>query len=102
VSAADQPKPTNLPQRGAFRTADLPPEERNAAWNAIAGPLCDHVVPLVDKTMDGKIHSDLLVSWSNCTVRFNAHSYARRKAREPEVRTRALSSWHSAWRVCRS
>lgn len=77
-------KPSDRPQRGVFRTADLPSEQRNEAWNAIAGSFFDHVVPLVDKAMDGEIHSDLLGSWSTCTIRFNPHSYARRKARSPE------------------
>ncbi|MFN2382147.1 MAG: hypothetical protein ABR561_06310 [Guyparkeria sp.] len=84
MSAEDRPKAAEPPQRGVFRTADLPPEERNAAWNAIAGPFFDHVVPLVDKAMDGEIHSDLLGNWSTCLIRFNPHSYARRKARDPE------------------
>jgi len=84
VSAADQPKPANPTQRGVFRTADLPPEERNAAWNAIAGPFFDHVVPLEDKAMDGEIRADLLGDWATCRIRFNPHSYARRRARSAD------------------
>lgn len=84
MSADDKPKPASPPRRGVFRTADLPPEQRNAAWNAIAGPFFDHVVPLADKAMEGEIRSDLLGNWATCNIRFNQHSYARRKARRSE------------------
>lgn len=84
MSAEDNPKPAHPPRRGIFRTADLPPEQRNAAWNAIAGPFFDHVVPLADKAMDGEIRSDLLGNWATCNIRFNQHSYARRKARSSD------------------
>ena len=70
--------------RGVFRTADLPPGERNRAWNEIAQPFFDHVVPLADREMDGEIVTQLLGSWLVCTIRFNPHSYARAKARSDE------------------
>ncbi|MFO7809599.1 hypothetical protein [Guyparkeria sp.] len=84
MSADKKAKHAQLPRRGIFRTVDLPPEQRNAAWNEIAGPFFDHVVPLADKTMDGEIRSDLLGNWATCNIRFNQHSYARRRARRAE------------------
>ncbi|WP_197039095.1 hypothetical protein [Guyparkeria halophila] len=42
-------------------------------------------LPLVDKTMDGEIECDLLDNWATCRIRFNPHSYARRKARDAEA-----------------
>ncbi|QGT78950.1 hypothetical protein GM160_08610 [Guyparkeria halophila] len=45
MAADDKPNTVDHAQRRVFRTADLPPEQRNAAWNEIAAPFFDHVVP---------------------------------------------------------
>jgi len=67
-----------------FRTRDLPAGQRNRAWNEIAQPFFDHVVPLADREMDGEIITQLLGSWLACTIRFNPHSYARARAHAPD------------------
>ena len=73
-----------VPQ-GVFRTADLPPGQRNRAWNEIARPFFDYVVPLADAEMDGEIITQLVGSWLASTIRFNPHSYARGKARSDDA-----------------
>ena len=80
MTADRQTKAAAQASRRVFRTADLPPGERNRAWNDIARPFFDHVVPVGDHEMDGEIITQLLGSWLACTIRFNPHSYARRKA----------------------
>jgi len=81
MSADRQPDAMESIPRGVFRTADLPPGQRNRAWNDIAQPFFDHVVPLVDREMEGEIATQLLGDWLGSTVRFNSHSYARGRAR---------------------
>lgn len=85
MAADDKPNMVDHARRRVFRTADLPPEQRNAAWNEIAAPFFDHVVPLVDKTMDGEIECDLLGDWATCRICFNPHSYARREPHHAEA-----------------
>ena len=85
MSADRQPDAMESIPRGVFRTADLPPGQRNRAWNEIAQPFFDHVVPLADREMEGEIATQLLGGWLGSVVRFNSHSYARGRAHSPDA-----------------